>query len=93
MVTVSFDFERPNDENIRAMLAMYEILSMDTELSISGFQIIPFILDAFGDLVPEIVSIGDYKMGEHIAQKLRIIADELDTGLKKAREADKNRQN
>ena len=68
------------------MLALYEILAMDDDLSYSAFQYIHYILDSLYDLAPEIMNVSwnfekDYETVKRIISRLRVSADDLDARL------------
>ena len=50
MIKVEFEFERPDDENIHALLAFHEILVADKNgISITGAEMWGFMIDAWNE--------------------------------------------
>ena len=61
MIEITFSFDEPTDERMRALLAINEILLQNTaeeiDFSISGIEMWGYILDAWEDALPNTFSL------------------------------------
>ena len=88
--TISFQFDRKNDEDALAMLALYELLKCTDDLSFSSYGKVHYILDCFVDRSKDIVdaawNLGDMDGLKCLIKKFHQTGDFLDRAAQLLRE-------